>query len=90
MNAETAESTRYSAPPSGDTPGKAVEPWFAILLSSLVPLLVGLFVPDVWRTALHVLGGALCALGLVLLVRHEIAVRGQRNVTGHNRNVTDR
>lgn len=81
MNSENTEALRYPASSSGDAVGRAIEPWFAILLSSLVPLLGGLFVPGAWRTPLRVLGGVLCVLGLVLMVKHEIAVRRQRNET---------
>jgi hypothetical protein len=81
MKSENTEALRYPATSSGDAAGRAIEPWFAILLSSLVPLLGGLFVPDAWRAPLHVLGGALCVLGLVLMVKHELAVRRERNGT---------
>lgn len=83
MNSENSEAMRFSSSSSGDAAGRAIEPWFIILLSSLVPLLGGLFVPDAWRAPLHVLGGVLCVVGLVLLVRHEIAVRRQQNETGN-------
>jgi hypothetical protein len=78
MNSETTEALGLRAGSSREARGGAIEPWFAILLSSLAPLLGGLFGPDAWRTPLHVLGGVLCAVGLVLLVRHEIAVREDR------------
>ncbi len=80
-NSTNTESVRYPSAPSGDAPGRAIEPWFTILLSGLVPLGVGLAAPGAWRTPLHVLGAVLCALGLVLLVRHEMDVRRQQNVT---------
>jgi hypothetical protein len=81
MNSRISEAVHYPGTSSAGAKGGTVEPWFAILLSSLVPLLLGLFAPDAWRAPLHVLGGVLCAVGLVLLVRHEIAVRRQRNET---------
>ena len=81
MNTENTDAIRYSGSASGDAAGRAIEPWFTILLSALVPLLGALFMPASWRTPLHVLGGVLCVCGLVLLVRHELAVRRQRNVT---------
>jgi hypothetical protein len=81
MNTDTARAKGYSDTSSGDSAGRAIEPWFSVLLSALVPLLGALFVPMAWKTPLHVLGGAICALGLVLLVRHEMAIRRQHNVT---------
>ena len=80
-NSGNTDSIRYSNASSGDAPGRAVEPWFTILLSGLVPLAVGLVAPGAWRAPLHVLGAVLCAAGLVLLVRHEMKVRRRRNVT---------
>jgi hypothetical protein len=81
MTSETTEAIRRPVPSSDDVAGRAIEPWFTILLSALAPLLGALFAPAAWRTPLHVLGGVLCVAGLVLLVRHEVAVRRQRNVT---------
>lgn len=60
---------------------RAVEPWFLVLLSSLLPLVGALFAPPGWRTPLHVIGGALCGWGLILLVRHELADRRTSHVT---------
>ena len=80
MNSET-RAVAYSDSSSAGTGGGAIEHWFSVLLSSLVPLLGALFVPLAWKTPLHVLGGVLCIWGLVLLVRHEMAVRRQHNVT---------
>ena len=80
----TTEHTRTILPSgasASDGRGGAVEPWFAILVSSLVPLLSGLFAPGTWRTVLHVLGSLMCVAGLILLVRHEMIVRQQQNVT---------
>ncbi len=81
MNSETTRTNAYSDPSSRGTAGGAIEPWFSVLLFALVPLLGALFVPLAWKTPLHVLGGVLCAWGLLLLVRHEMAVRRQQNVT---------
>jgi hypothetical protein len=78
---EERDSIRYHGPSAVDAPGGAIEPWFAILVSALVPLMAGLFAPGSWRTVLHVVGGVMCAWGLILLVRHEMTVRRQRNVT---------
>lgn len=81
MNTETTGAIRNSRSASANEMGGAIEPWFSVLLSSLVPLASGLFAPDAWRAPLHVLGGVLCAAGLVMLVRHEMAVRRDHNVT---------
>jgi hypothetical protein len=81
MNSESTNTVRYPGPSSTDAPGRAIEPWFAILLSALVPLVGALFVPISFRLPMYVVGGALCIWGLVLLVRHELEVRRQRNVT---------
>lgn len=63
----------------------AVEPWLLALLVALVPLVGALFVHESWRTALHVVGGVLCAGGLVLLVRHERRSRRQTAGIGERR-----
>lgn len=81
MNSESINAVRNSTAAAPERQGGAVEPWFAILVSALVPLTIGLVVPSGWRTPLHVLGGVMCAWGLVLLVRHEMIERRQRNVT---------
>jgi len=81
MKPENTDSVRYPAPPAVNAPGRTVEPWFTILMLSLMPLVGALFVPAPWQMMLHVLGGLLCSLGLIMLVRHEMTVRRQRNVT---------
>lgn len=78
---ETTDSVRYPGVTAVDAPGRAIEPWFTILVSSLVPLGGGLFVPAPWRAILQGIGALMCVVGLVLLVRHEMLVRRQRNVT---------
>jgi hypothetical protein len=69
------DAIAYPGPESVRRGDRAIEPWFTILLSALIPLIGALFAPAEWKTALHVTGGALCAWGLVLLVRHEIEIR---------------
>jgi hypothetical protein len=81
MNSESGDSIRPPRRPAAAAAGSAVEPWFTVLISSLVPLVGALFVPPPWQFALDVLGGTLCVVGLVLLVRHEMALRQQQNVT---------
>ena len=71
----------YPGPESVRPSGRAIEPWFMVLLSALIPLLGALFVPAGWKTALHVAGGVLCAWGLVLLVLHELEIRRDVDVT---------
>jgi hypothetical protein len=80
MQSETSRTLQYPGDVEPSRAG-AIEPWFAILLSALVPLLAALFVPPAWRPFLHVAGGLLCVAGLVLLIRHEMEIRQQRNVT---------
>lgn len=80
-NSESTNFVRHSTAVASEGRSGAIEPWFAILLSALVPLMGALFLPAAWRTPLHLLGGILCVWGLVLLVRHEMIVRRQRNVT---------
>jgi hypothetical protein len=75
------EAIAYPGPESVRPSGRAIEPWFTILLSALIPLIGALFAPAEWKTALHVTGGALCAWGLVLLVRHELEIRRDGVVT---------
>jgi hypothetical protein len=56
--------------------GRTVEPWIAILIASLVPLAAAVMVPESWRIPLYVIGGALCVVGIGLLVKQE-AVGGK-------------
>jgi len=72
---EGASSVRGPLQVPAERRGGAIEPWFALLLLSLVPLMGALFVPSPWRMTLHAIGGILCAVGLVLLIRHEMTVR---------------
>lgn len=77
---KNADASSYRASGTiGEDP--AIEPWFVILLSALIPLLAGLFAPASWRTPLHLVGGGLCLVGLILLIRHERAVRRNSPVT---------
>jgi hypothetical protein len=55
-----------------DTIGRSIEPWLAILLLSLVPLVTAVLLPEAWRMPLYVVGGAMCAAGVVLLVKQEV------------------
>lgn len=80
MSSESSEKVR--AGNSGEVPasvrpqdGRTVEPWLAACLAALVPLVGALFVPRAWSTLLHVGGGVLCALGMVLLVLQERSAR---------------
>jgi mannose/fructose/N-acetylgalactosamine-specific phosphotransferase system component IIC len=52
--------------------GRSVEPWIAILLASLVPLVAAVMLPESWRVPLYVVGGVLCAVGIALLLKQEI------------------
>lgn len=81
MNSESADSIRQRRPAAAKAAVPAIEPWFTVLMSSLLPLVGALFVPTPWQFALHILGGTLCVVGLVLLVRHELAARRKRDVT---------
>ena len=80
MNRETTPTLQHPDDVASPREG-AIEPWFAILLSALVPLLAALFVPSSWRTLFHAAGGLLCVAGLFLLIRHEMENRRKRNVT---------
>lgn len=80
-NPENTDTIRYQGPSAVARPERAIEPWFTILVSSLVPLGGGLFMPAPWRAILQGIGGVMCVAGLVLLVRHEMIERRQRNVT---------
>jgi len=81
INTENASVVGGRGQATTDRPGGAIEPWFGVLVSSLVPLLGGLVVPSPWSRALHVLGAILCLTGLAMLVRHEMAVRRNQDVT---------
>jgi hypothetical protein len=55
--------------------GRTIEPWFGILLGALVPLVLAVFLPEQWRIPFYVGGGAMCAGGLLLLVKQEVRGR---------------
>jgi hypothetical protein len=59
------------------TPWHVRERWLVVLLSSFVPLTVGLVVSGTPRTMLLVTAGLLIAIGLVLLVVHELRGRNK-------------
>ena len=50
---------------------RSMEPWIAVLLTSLVPLVAAVMLPESWRVPLFVIGGILCAFGIALLVKQE-------------------
>jgi hypothetical protein len=52
--------------------GRSIEPWLGILLVALVPLVLAVFLPESWRIPFYVVGGAICAGGLLLLVKQEV------------------
>jgi hypothetical protein len=65
-NRSTREGAEREAAP------QSVERWLVIVLLSLVPMVAALFVPLGWRAPLYIAGGAACAVGLALLVVHEV------------------
>lgn len=52
---------------------RSIEPWIAVLLASMVPLVAAVMLPESWRLPLYVVGGVLCAIGIVLLFKQELA-----------------
>jgi hypothetical protein len=59
--------------------GRSVEPWIAVLITSLVPLVVAIMLPESWRVPLYVVGGGLCAIGIALLLKQELGRMKHRN-----------
>ena len=59
--------------------GRSVEPWIAVLLASLLPLVAAVMLPESWRVPLYVVGGVLCAVGVALLLKQEIGRMQHRN-----------
>jgi hypothetical protein len=53
-----------------DLPWYRREKWLAVQISAMVPILGAMFVPVTYRLPLCVLGGALIAVGTVMLLRH--------------------
>ena len=51
---------------------RSIEPWIAVLLASLVPLVAAVMLPESWRVPLYIGGGILCAIGLALLLKQEL------------------
>lgn len=54
------------------TPWHVRERWLVVLLASFLPLTVGLVMQGTPRLMLMVTSGALIAIGLVLLIAHEM------------------
>lgn len=73
-NAPTlAEAMSALHPMDADTtPWHVRERWLVVLLSSFLPLTVGLVVSGAPRTMLLVTAGLLIAVGLGMLVAHEV------------------
>ena len=59
--------------------GRSVEPWIAVLLASLLPLVAAVMLPESWRVPLYVVGGVLCAVGVALLLKQEVGRMQHRN-----------
>ncbi|MFL5620512.1 MAG: hypothetical protein ACJ79A_19210 [Gemmatimonadaceae bacterium] len=56
---------------AGDLPWYRRERWLAVQIAALVPILGAMLVPATYRLPLCVLGGALVAIGTVMLLRHK-------------------
>jgi hypothetical protein len=54
-----------------DLPWYRREKWLTVQISAMVPILGAMFVPATYRLPLCVLGGALIAVGTVMLLRHK-------------------
>ncbi|MEO5817611.1 MAG: hypothetical protein ABIT20_20250 [Gemmatimonadaceae bacterium] len=52
---------------------KSVEPWIVVLFASMVPLVAAVMLPASWRVPLYLVGGVLCAIGIALLFKQEVA-----------------
>lgn len=56
---------------SADVPWYRREKWLAVQVVAIVPILSAMLVPASYRLPLCVLGGALVAIGTVMLLRHK-------------------
>ena len=54
-----------------DLPWYRREKWLAVQIAAIVPILSAMLVPETYRLPLCVLGGALVAVGTVMLLRHK-------------------
>jgi hypothetical protein len=54
-----------------DLPWYRREKWLAVQITAIVPILGALLVPAAYRLPLCILGGALVAVGTVMLLRHK-------------------
>ena len=69
----TDSSTHADAQFSGgtDLPWYRRETWLAVQIAAIVPILGAMVVPETYRLPLCVVGGALVAVGTVMLLRHK-------------------
>jgi len=64
-----------------DLPWYRKEGWLAIQAVALVPILGAMFVPANYRLPLCILGGALIAIGTVMMFRQHASVTATRQRT---------
>ena len=54
-----------------DLPWYRREKWLAVQIAAIIPILGSMLVPETYRLPLCVIGGALVAVGTVMLLRHK-------------------
>ena len=62
---------RHATDAGSDLPWYRREKWLAVQVAAIVPILSAMLVPAPLRLPLCVLGGALVAIGTVMLLRHK-------------------
>ena len=86
--------TPAEAPPAPhvpDVPGTSWyrrERWLAVQLVALIPILGAMFAPAAYRAPMCIVGGALIAMGTVMMLRHHQSSGGTRK--GPDLQPTDR
>jgi len=76
MSVHTPELPSHSPT---DLPWYRRERWLAVQLAALVPILGAMLVPATYRLSLCILGGALVAIGTLMLLRHKPAPHPSRH-----------
>ena len=73
---------RTPAPRAPDLPWYRKERWLAVQLLALIPILGAMFAPAAYRAPMCIVGGALIAIGTVMMLRHHQSSARQQTSEG--------
>ena len=62
---------KHSGDGNAERPWYRKERWLVVQLAALIPILTAMLAPQEYRVPLCILGGALVAIGTVMMLRHD-------------------